>query len=177
MPEQTKISWLRYVWLTYWSKPVHQRWLLRAIRSQGVQNIVHVGVGDGQFASRMIDVAQRYSNQRVCYTGIDHFEGSRKGVLSLRNAHVLLKSHGAKVKLIPGDVYSAFARFANELTNTDLLLIGETDEEALQRSWLYMPRMLHDKSLVCRQNGLTLEKVDPAWINERANQRQVRRAA
>ena len=182
MSDSTKLSWLKYTWLANFSKPVHHRWLLKNVNSRQVRHMVHVGIGDGELATRMIEVARRNTEERICFTGIDLFEGAGSRGLSLKNAHALLKSHGAKVKLIPGDVYSALARPANELTNVDCLVLDQFDAEALERSWIYVPRMLHEGSLVCQlktngDGGTQFTEVDRAWIDQQANRWQSRRAA
>ena len=57
---------------------------------------------------------------------------------------------GAKVHLIPGDPFTALSRVANGLVGVDLLVIGaDQDRESLAWAWFYVPRMLHERSLVC----------------------------
>ena len=55
----------------------------------------------------------------------------------------------SKIQVIPGDPLSALARSANGLQSTDLLVIAaDQDTQSLANAWFYVPRMLHDKSLV-----------------------------
>ena len=69
--------------------------------------------------------------------------------MPLKVAHKRLKATGANVRVIPGDPLSALARTANGLQGTDLLVIAaDQDTQSLTNAWFYVPRMLHDKSLV-----------------------------
>lgn len=106
----------------------------------------------------MIAVAQRYAaGKSVTYTGIDLFEARPVpgSGLTLKAAHQQLKATGAHIKLIPGDPLSALSRMANALQNTDLLVIsGDQDVQSLEHSWFYMPRMLHQTSLVFIEKNL-----------------------
>jgi len=91
----------------------------------------------------------------VCYTGIDLFEAriaaDGPGV-TLKMAHRMLKSTGVRVKLVPGDSFSALARTANSLRETDLVVISSRqDPEIMARSWYFIPRVLHSESLVLRE--------------------------
>lgn len=146
-------SRFKYLYLAYLSTPACDRALYRLIRKQRVQSIVELGVGQVCRALRMIQVAQSVAaRQPIRYTGIDEFElrpaGSGPG-LSLKQAHRLLRSTGAKVQVVPGDPGTALARVANTLTATDLIVIaGDHHAEALARAWFYVPRMLHERSLV-----------------------------
>ncbi len=145
-------SLLKYLHLAYLSHPSSERLLYRAIRKLRIRTIVELGVGSGQRAARMIEVALRYNGgQPVRYTGIDLFESrpsSTPGV-TIKCAYRTLKPLGANVQLVPGDPYSALARCANSLTSTDLLIIAaDQDEASLSRAWFYVPRMLSERSLV-----------------------------
>ena len=76
------------------------------------------------------------------------------GKCGLKEAHHRLKRHGVHVHLIPGDPFSALARSANTLTGTDLIVIrGDQATEALRRSWFYVPRMLHEQSVVLQESN------------------------
>jgi hypothetical protein len=53
------------------------------------------------------------------------------------------------VQLVPGDAFTALARTANALADTDLIVISaDQDAAALDLSWFYLPRMLHAASQV-----------------------------
>lgn len=145
-------SFLKFAYLTLLSKPAHERAIYQAIRRLKPLAIVEVGVGLGVRASRMIEVAGRYrSQEKIRYTGIDLFEArtSPGTGMPLKEAHKRLKTTGANIRVIPGDPLSALARSANGLQSTDLLIIAaDQDTQSLTNAWFYVPRMLHDDSLV-----------------------------
>jgi hypothetical protein len=61
----------------------------------------------------------------------------------------MLAASGARLRLVPGDPYSALAHAANSLLDTDLVVIrADQDPVALERAWFYLPRMLHEQSVV-----------------------------
>jgi hypothetical protein len=134
------------------SKPACDRALYRAIRKYRVRSIVEVGIGDCSRATNMIRLAQRYAiNKSIRYTGIDLFEcrapGSPK--LSLINAHKLLNRLDAKVQLVPGEPHQTISRIANSHVRTDMVVItAGYDPLSVQRSWFYVPRMIHASSLI-----------------------------
>lgn len=146
------ISFLKFAYLTLLSKPSHERALYQAIRRSTPLSIVEVGVGLAVRSTRMIAVAQRYRPEgSIRYVGIDLFEARTEyGTgLPLKEAHKRLKATGANVRVVPGDPLSALARTANGLQSTDLLVIAaDQDTQSLTNAWFYVPRMLHDKSLV-----------------------------
>jgi hypothetical protein len=175
--------WLHYLWLAYLSKPKGDRALFRLIKKHPIQSLVELGVGDASRAERIIDFARQFvPNGEFSYTGIDLFEGrpAPQHGISLKEAHGRLKRLDAKVKLIPGDPFSALARSANGLTGTDMVLISrDTDEESLERAWFYLPRMLHEKSLILTEEVVAKDEsgapsewafqlMDPEEILERA---------
>ncbi len=145
-------SLLKYCYLAYAAKPAAERRLYRIIRRQRAGRIVELGIGDTVRAQRMIAVSGRYRGQEeVSYTGIDLFEArpEEHSALSLKQAYKQLTPSGARLKLLPGDPYSALARSANSLLNTDLIIIGaDQDADSLERAWFYVPRMLHGNSTV-----------------------------
>jgi hypothetical protein len=62
-----------------------------------------------------------------------------------------LKGTLAQIQLIPGEPAKALAQVANSLGKVDLLLISvEQGDAALDGAWFYLPRMLHDGSIVFR---------------------------
>jgi hypothetical protein len=147
------ISRLRLFYLCHFSKPVADRPVYQAIRRQGPQKIVELGVGDGSRAMRMIEVAQRRCQPSpIHYVGMDLFEGrpaSNGSVISLKTAHQLLRSTGARVQLVPGNPPDTLIRLANSLGKVDLLIVpAELDSPAFSRVWFFVPRMLHARSLV-----------------------------
>lgn len=140
-------SVLEYLRLACFSKPVEDRLIYKAIRKHHLRSIIEVGVGDGSRAETMIRVARKYSlTDGVRYTGIDLFDGRPKDqpAMSLRKMHKRLSVSGAKVQLVPGDLYPALARIANSHVRTDLVVISAGLEASqLEPCWFYFPRMLH----------------------------------
>ena len=144
---------LRFAYYAWFSKPAGERVLYRAISRHRLRRIVEIGLDRGLRAERMIWAAQRKGKDSVRYTGIDLFETRVSGAepLALKQTYHRLRSTGARVQLAPGDPFTALARIANTLTGTDLLVISrspDVDAESLERSWFYIPRMLHAGSQV-----------------------------
>ncbi len=152
-------STLQYLYLSRLARPAHERVLYRALRRRSVRSIVEIGMGDGRRALRLLAVAQRFRpNERLSYSGIDLFEARPAGApgLALKDAHRELTRTGVQLRLVPGDPWAALSRCANALANTDLLVISADHEaEALARAWFYLPRMLHEGSLVFLEEGAT----------------------
>lgn len=180
---------LKYVYLAYLSRPDADRALYRAIHRLRPKAMVEIGIGRAVRTRRMIDLARVYQPaDELRYTGIDLFEARSADApgLPLKAAHTLLKSLSPKVRLIPGDPYSALTRAANTLLGTDLLIISAGhDPESLARAWFYVPRMIHESSHVFVEEpgpkpGQTLFRLVPREeIEQRAatQQRSTRRAA
>jgi predicted O-methyltransferase YrrM len=157
---------LKYVYLAYFSQPAEDRILYRAIRRNKVRRILEVGVGNGARAGRMIALALRNKPaEPVEYTGIDLFEARKDqdGVgVSLKLAHRMLSQTAARIRLVPGDAFSALSRTANTLASTtDLIVVSaDQDAESVSKAWFYVPRMLHAKSLVYREEAIQTPTVD-----------------
>lgn len=147
------ISRLRLLHLCHFSKPAFDRPVYQAIRRCGVQKIVELGVRDGHRALQMLKLAKQVAaSADVHYVGMDLFEAqSEPNVpsLSLKAAHQLLRPAGAKVQLVPGDPAEGLTRMANSLGKVDLLILpAELDSPAHAKVWYFVPRMLHERSLV-----------------------------
>jgi len=144
--------WLHHLWLTHFSKPKGQRVLFRTLKERPARSILEIGVGDLSRAERLIDFAGEFlPNGELHYTAIDLFEGRPDPAtgISLKEAHGRLKQLDAKIKVVPGDPFSALARAANSLGQTDLVLIAsDIDAESMQRAWTYLPRTLHQHSRI-----------------------------
>ena len=145
-------SQLKYLHLAYFAKPVADRVVYRTIRNTRAGHLIGIGLGCGRLVRNMIQLASELTHRdQVRFTGIDLFESrpSPSSGLSLKQAHSLLKSLKARVHLVPGDPFSALARTANSLPDTDLVVIrADQDEASLARAWFYLPRMLHAGSVV-----------------------------
>lgn len=176
------LSRLRYLYWAYLSAPASDRVLYRTIRRQMPASIVELGIGDGRRTTRLLDVALRFrEGQPVRYAGVDLFEArpATEAGLTLKHAYRLLGARGVQLRLAPGDPYSALARIANSLAGTDLLVIArDQDRESLERAWQFIPRMLHDRSLVFLQepNG-TFRRMSRDEIAAAAGTTPVRQAA
>ena len=101
----------------------------------------------------MIEVARRTSPASdIHYVGMDLFESrpaSDGPGVSLKAVHQLLRATGARVQLVPGNPCDGLVRLANSLGKVDLLIVPEIFESpSLARAWFFVPRMLHERSLV-----------------------------
>lgn len=180
---------LKYSYLAYLSQPSADRQIYRAIRRHRVHNILEIGVGYARRAQRMIAVAsQCQPDAGIRYTGVDLFEDRPNNDLAItfKLAYKLLKRLDAKVRLIPGDPFTALARMANSITNTDLIVIAaDQDPESLSRAWSFFPRMIHDNSLVFQEyeqpgnRNSRFRRIEPKHFYELADapHGQTRRAA
>lgn len=157
-----KTSFVKFAILSLLSRPAQDRAIYRMIRQLRATSIVEIGIQEGVGSRRMIEAALRFSPaEEISYTGIDLFEARPRQSpgLKLKEAHRTLKRYGVHVHLIPGDPFSALARSANTLTGSDLIVIrGDQDPDALQRSWFYFPRMLHQRSVVLQESQATAAK-------------------
>lgn len=140
---------LGFFFLSRFSKPAADRPIYRLIRQHKVRAIVEIGMGNGVRTMRMLRAAQQASpHEPITYAGIDLFEMGPGGV-KLKDAYRTLKATGAKVRLIPGQFGNALPLKANELTNSDLIIISaDQSAEPGSLGWFYMPRMLHESTQV-----------------------------
>jgi hypothetical protein len=140
----------RSLYLSYLSKPKGYRSLYRAVRRRPPTKIVELGIGTAERTLRLFEMCE--AGAETSYTGIDLFEARGEGAapgMSLKAAHTKLAATGVKVRLVPGDPFSALSRSANALTGQDLILISaDQDRESLARAWFYVPRMMHPGTLV-----------------------------
>ncbi len=107
----------------------------------------------------MIEVAAALSPiEQIHFSGLDLFE-SRLSVdgpgVTLKMAHRLLSGTGARIQLVPGDPFSGLAQSANILGQVDLVVISpRLDPRSLAKAWFYLPRLLHQRSLVFQETLL-----------------------
>ncbi len=145
----------RFFQLSRLSRPVCDRVIYRAIKKHRIRSILEVGLGTGERALNMIKVAQRFAEgSPVRYTGIDLFEGRKASQvqLPLITAHKELNRLKAKTQLVPGEPNQTIPRIANSHLRTDLIVISAGyDPVSLERSWFYVPRMIHAHSIVFLQ--------------------------
>lgn len=145
-------NWFRNLHLSYFSKPVADRSLYRAIRRQPPKSLVEIGVGNGKRTGLLLEfMLAVHPAADVRYAGVDLFEArpAESPGLALKQAHALLKPLGVKTQLVPGDPHSALARCANSLREIDWLVISpDVDAESLAKAWTFIPRMLYAGSKV-----------------------------
>ena len=189
-PRRAKLaatSSLKAFYLSHFSQPACERILYRIIQKNKIKRILELGLGDGQRAVRMIEMAQRQSPEcRISYAGTDLFESrsqtTRPGV-TLKAAYQMLGATGARIHLIPGDPFSALSRTANTLSGTDLVVISACeDQQSSERAWFYLPRVIHPNSLVVREEnrsgGATeMRLLGTTEIVQLASEQATRRAA
>jgi hypothetical protein len=147
------LSRIRLFCSCHFSKSQSDRPLYRAISQSHARKIVELGVSTGQRAVRMIEIARLASpGQEIHYIGLDPFEGRSEGDgpgLTLKAAHQLLRGDGIRVQLVPGNLADSLVRVANSLGKIDLLIVPSALESAsFVRTWFFVPRMLHDESVV-----------------------------
>ena len=83
-------------------------------------------MGNGVRTKRLLEqVLEHQAATDVRYTGIDLFEARPAGQpgMSLKQAHATFKPYGIKSQFIPGDPFSAIARAANGLLQTDVIIV------------------------------------------------------
>ncbi len=183
---ETSRWWLFH--LLHLSKPAHERALYRVVRQRQVRSILELGVGTARRARRMILIAQRnFPGTEVQYAGVDQFEArvpeDGPGI-PLKSAYQLLRATGANLRVLPGDPLGVISRAANSMAKVDLLVISAgLDIDALGRTWHYVPRLLHDHSIVvCEQSASGRRKagfrvLSARHIEELAQRAGGRRAA
>ena len=179
-------SWFRYTWLSRFASPKSDRELYRLVKRQTACRIVEIGMGDLSRAVSLIETAQRFAvDKKVWYTGIDLFEArpaDRPGI-SLKEAYRVLRATEAGIRLVPGTPARSLASAANAHPNTDVILIGpEVAESELTGAWFYVPRMLHEGSIVLSERHdadgrVTFNKITRTQIADWAARESMRRAA
>lgn len=180
------VSWLKYAYLAFFSKPRTERQLYRLVKLHSVNRIVEVGVGGIERTTALIGVAQRYAEGgKVAYTGLDWFEARAKELprFTLKQAHAQLQATGAQVRLVPGEPGRSLVTVANAHQHTGLILVSAAvDDNSLAASWFYVPRMLDPTSLVLRERHdadgqPVFHLLDHEQIVEWAGRTATRRAA
>jgi hypothetical protein len=162
-------NWFRYAYLAYASRPKNLRQLYRLVKRHRVRRIVEVGLSHLHVASSLIEVAQRFAgDQKVTYSGLDWFDARPAEMprLTLKDVHRALNATGASVRLVPGPPAASLSAVANAHQNTDLILISsEVTADDLQSAWFYVPRMLHNQSVVLRERMLSDSDVSFEWLS------------
>ena len=178
--------WFRYAYLARLSRPKAARQLFHLIKRQHVVRIVEIGISDTSRTQALIEVAQRYAgDQKVFHTGLDWFDARPAHVasLTLKEAYRVLHATGASVRLVPGCPGKSLGAVANAHQNTDLVLISSlVADEELKAAWFYIPRMLHEDSILFRERQgpegePAFERLMRSQVAEWAGQTGIRRAA
>ncbi len=158
-------------------KPAPAHPLLRHVAKSSVRRMVEIGIGDGQRARDSIELmVKHHGRSDVRYTGIDLFEGRTDGSgLTLKAAHRLLGGMCDGVRLVPGAPGVGLKRCANELRGTDLVVVScDQDQQSLNASWHFLPRMLHNESQVWLENSDgQFEVLSPADVRARMTSRRI----
>ena len=178
---------LRAAYLSYLSTPSSDRPIYRSICRRQACRILELGIGVGRRAVRMIEAAECFhAKHEIFYCGLDPFE-SRSSVdgpgVTLKMAHRLLKTTGARIQLIPGEPCQTLARTANNLSRIDVMVLSSRlDPRQLAKVWFYIPRLLHEESdvfLECVLPGskMAIRRLSRAEIEANLSHRDSRRAA
>jgi hypothetical protein len=179
-------NWFRYAYLAHFARPKGNRQLYRHIKREPACRIVEIGISDLARAESLIQVAQRFAgDKKVWYTGFDMFEARSSGrtPLALKDAYCRLRTTDANIRLVPGVPRMSLPSAANAHQNTDLVIVGPHFSEAdLQGGWYYVPRMLHERSVVLRERHtadgqMSFAPITRMEIAELAARESTRRAA
>lgn len=179
-------NWFRYVYLAHFASPKGNRQLFHTIKRERVCRIVEIGIGDLARAEALIQVAQRFAgDKKVWYTGFDMFEARPTGQtrIALKDAYCRLRATEANIRLVPGVPRMSLSSAANAHQNTDLVIVGSAFSDVdIQGGWHYVPRMLHDRSVILSEQRTTdgqvsYTPISRAQIAELAARDSNRRAA
>ena len=179
-------NWFHYAYLARFSHPKGNRQLYRLVKRQRACRIVELGITDLARAQSLIQVAQRFAGeQKVWYTGIDMFDARPAGraPLALKETYRILRATNANIRLVPGAPSMSLASAANAHQNTDVILIGpDVGENDLHGAWFYVPRMLHDRSVVLSERHesdgkVSFHTITRTQIAEWTSRDSMRRAA
>lgn len=179
-------NWFRYAYLAHFASPKGNRQMFRTIKRDQVCRIVEIGIGDMARAEALIQVAQRFAgDKKVWYTGFDMFEArsTSQSPISLKDAYCRLRATEANIRLVPGVPRMSLPSAANAHQNTDLVIVGSAFSEIdIQGSWHFVPRMLHERSVVLSERRaadgqVSLMPISRSQIAEWAARDSNRRAA
>ncbi len=179
-------SALKAFWLKWFSKPLSDRPLYKSVCQHRPRKLMLLGLGDGQRVIRLISLTQKFHlADQVEFVGIDRFDSRPVDVphFTLKQAHQLLRTTSARIKLIPGDPREALVRAANSLQGIELVLISsDQDAESLSQAWFYLPRTLTTNALILREEitgaGPILKQIPRLELERLASRASIcRRAA
>jgi len=150
------------MYLCWLVKPKSDRELFRHVRRTKPRSIVEIGLTCLDRTRRTIQLAQRVSScTEIRYAAVDLFDARPNHLppVALKKTHQLLTALGVSPRLVPGDVLSGLTRAANQMLNTDLLVIATPElADGLDDAWKFVPRMLSADSLtlLARPEGDTI---------------------
>jgi hypothetical protein len=178
-------SALRAFWLKWFSKPAGDRPLFKSVCKRRLRKLLLLGLSDGQRATRLISLAQRFhAADQVEFVGIDRFDSRPVDVphFTLKQAHQLLRTTSARIKLIPGDPREALVRAANSLQGIELVVISaDQAADSLSQAWFYLPRTLATEALILREEiaaeGPILKLISRIELQRLAAAASIRRRA
>lgn len=179
-------NWFRYAYLAHFASPKANRQLFRLIKRGKACRIVEIGMGDLARAEALIQVAQRFAgDKKVWYTGFDMFEARPSGQtpIGLKDAYCRLRATDANIRLVPGVPRMSLPSAANAHQNTDLVILGSAFSNVdIQGGWYYVPRMLHEHSVILSEDRaadgqVSFATISRSQIAERAARDSNRRAA
>ena len=151
-------SRLAAVWRWWPRKSAAERSLEQAVKAVRPLRLLAIGLGDPEQARRLIVLAQRCQpDAEIHFTGIDLFEErpDHEPELPLKDAYRLLRSTGARVRLVPGDPYVALVRSANSIRGIDLAVISpEVSRLSMRAAWFFVPRTLARGAVVLWADGV-----------------------
>ena len=178
------LSRLKLFHVLHTSRPSQNRTIYQEIHRRGVRKFVELGVGTGQRALQMIELAGMACDPaEIHYTGIDLFEARTEAEgpwASLRDIYQLLKPTGAKIRLVPGTPLEGLARVANALGQVDMVICSfHPAADWFTDAWFYVPRLLNATSDVFLESADTDGKASFRRVprDEILNLTQARRRA
>ena len=176
---------LRRIYLTHLSRPACHRPLYRLAAIGGVRRVLAIGLGPVDRWLRVLELAKaRSPGVRLEFAATDVFEDRKPASTgpTLKETYRQF-SPWARVRLAPGEPYEALREWANAWGVFDLAIIANTvSADSLARAWPYVPRMLHEKTLVFWERpgaaeGAELAVVPRAEIERMAQSVRIRKAA
>lgn len=147
-------SRLKLFHLLHFSQPSSERLIYQIACENRCRRILEVGLDGARRAQRLLQAtAYRQETKSVDdrppieYIGIDLFEAGNGP--SLKDVYRLLRSGGARVRLLPGEPLGTLARWSNEIGPVDLLLLANSGGwQQSPRFWYFVPRLMSETSIL-----------------------------
>lgn len=140
--------------LLHFSQPSSERLIYQIACETRCRRILEIGLDGARRAQRLLQTMAYWRElkgpealQPVEYLGIDLFEAGNGP--SLKDVYCLLRSGGAKVRLLPGEPLGTLARWSNEIGPVDLLLLSNSGGwQQSPRFWYFVPRLMSETSIL-----------------------------